>query len=307
VHRHCARRAIRCRRVVFPALARAIGAAILILIVIAAVSLAAEPQRPLPVPQLGAGCPSGIHRVQHRARACRRRLRGAAPFPRRLGAAPRDGPTARRTECASRLGASGMAKYTPAELDHWWLHFREACRRAEPGRGWFTLTIRKRRRSRVKRQSGLTSRSTRSRPISSSVSIPYLLTICFIKRIRGKYGYLAKFGRHRARGTDGLKFFRPPPGPTEADERDPDVAAVIDNVVEGFEIFSWPLSWGADGGAARGSHADMSCVAFPPISAIDRPPRKHPALGTNAAAHTRMVSVARIRLIPGNLSGFSKG
>jgi hypothetical protein len=35
----------------------------------------------------------------------------------------------------------------------------------------------------------------------------------------------------------------------EIDERDPDVAALIDNVVEGFEIFSRPLSWGARGGA----------------------------------------------------------
>jgi hypothetical protein len=45
------------------------------------------------------------------------------------------------------------------------------------------------------------------------VSIPYLLTICLIKRTGGKYGYLAKFGRPSARGTDGLKFFRRPPGP----------------------------------------------------------------------------------------------
>jgi hypothetical protein len=68
-----------------------------------------------------------------------------------------------------------------------------------------------------------------------------------------------KLSRRRARSTDGHEFFQPPPGPTEAfaalplsrlattramdmistaeiDERDPDVAAVIDDV-EGFEIF----------------------------------------------------------------------
>jgi hypothetical protein len=41
-----------------PALARIVGAAVLILIVVAAVAFA-EPQRPSPVPQLGAGCPPG--------------------------------------------------------------------------------------------------------------------------------------------------------------------------------------------------------------------------------------------------------
>jgi len=29
-----------------------------------------------------------------------------------------------------------------------------------------------------------------------------------------------------------------------------------------LKYFSWQLSWGADGGAARASHADMSYVAL---------------------------------------------
>jgi hypothetical protein len=43
---------------IFPAFARLVGAAVLILLVFAVVALAEE-RRPLPVPQAGAGCPSG--------------------------------------------------------------------------------------------------------------------------------------------------------------------------------------------------------------------------------------------------------
>jgi hypothetical protein len=43
---------------IFPALARLVGATVLILIAIAAAALA-EPRRPPPVPQVGASCPPG--------------------------------------------------------------------------------------------------------------------------------------------------------------------------------------------------------------------------------------------------------
>jgi hypothetical protein len=46
---------------IFPALARIVGAAVLILLAVAALAYAGD-RRPIPQPQVGAGCPSGYSR-----------------------------------------------------------------------------------------------------------------------------------------------------------------------------------------------------------------------------------------------------